>query len=65
MSLDKPDLHVRLDDRVMLELKVLADARCEPINKVAADLITRALMGEPYSLRLAAVRMINAGLVGN
>jgi uncharacterized membrane protein (DUF2068 family) len=64
MSLDKPDLHIRLDDRVMLELKILADARCEPISKVATDLITRALMGEPYALRLAAARMIGSGLLG-
>lgn len=65
MSLDKPDLHIRLEDRVMLELEVLAKARCEPMSKVAADLITRALMGEPYALRIAAAQMLKAGIMGS
>ena len=65
MSLDKPDVHVRLDDIVLLHLKALADARCEPVSKVAADLITRSVMGEPYALRVAASRMIKAGLMGS
>lgn len=65
MSLDKPDVHIRLDERVMPELEILAKARCEPASKVAADLITRSLMGEPYALRVAAARMIGAGLIGS
>lgn len=63
MSLDKPDLHIRLDEKVMLELKILAEVRCEPMSKVAADLITRALMGEPYALRIAAAQMLKAGML--
>lgn len=65
MSLDKPDLHVRLDERVMLELKTLADARCEPVSKVAADLIARSVMGEAYAIRVAAARMLRAGILGS
>ena len=65
MSLPHPDLHVRLPERVKSELKALADARGEPESKVAADLITRALMGEPYALRVAAARMIKLGILGS
>ena len=65
MSLDKPDLHLRLDERAMLELKTLADARCETVTKVASDLLTRSLMGESYAIRLAAARMLRAGILGS
>lgn len=65
MSLEKPDLHVRVDDRVMAALKAIAKSRGnEAINKVASDMLTCSVMGEVYFLKVAAVDMVKSGILG-
>lgn len=65
MSLDKPDLHVHLTERVMLELKSYAEVNCIAPTRAAEEIIAEALMGKNYPLRLSATRMIKAGILGS
>lgn len=59
-------VHVRLTDEADAMLEMIAVARGDGATKgsVAADLLHRALLGEGHALRVAAARMVRAGLVG-
>lgn len=62
MSLPKPDLHVRLSPRAMEELRCLALAEDTDISKLAARYLEEALLGKGHTLRIAAKRVMMAGI---
>lgn len=57
-------VHVRLSDEADALLELLAEARGMDKARVAADLLHRALLGEGYSLRIAAERLARLGMIG-
>lgn len=57
-------VHVRLSDEADAVLEMLATANEADKAKIASDLLHRALLGEAYAMKLAALRMARAGLLG-
>lgn len=58
------DLHVHVCDEADAMLDLLATATNKPRNLVAAELIERAILGECYALKVAALRLARAGFSG-
>lgn len=65
MGLPKPDIHLRLSERAMEELRFLAAASDADLAKVASQLLESALLGAGHSIKVAAQRAIRAGILGD
>lgn len=61
MSQPKPDLHIRLSEAALRELRFLAEAEDVDVGKLASRLLETALFGAAYQLKVAAKRLMEAG----
>lgn len=61
MSLPKPDLHIRLSDKAMNELRFLAEVEGSEPGRVAARLLEQSLFGAGHAVKVAARRVLLAG----
>lgn len=57
-------VHVRLSEEADAILEILAEVRGHDKGRVASDIIHRCLLGETYNIRIAAERLVSAGLIG-
>lgn len=57
-------VHVRLSEEADAILEILAEVRGHDKARVASDIIHRCLLGEAYNIRIAAERLVSAGLIG-
>lgn len=58
-------VHVRLSDEADATLELLSEAGGHDKSKLAADLLHRALLGEGYALKVAAMKLARLGITGN
>lgn len=64
MSLEKKSTHVRMDEEIHDQLRILSEATNKDIAELAAELLTKAVVGEFHVFRLAAERMHRLGFGG-
>ena len=64
MSLPKPDLHVRLCEEAKAKLRLMAEVEQLPESVLAAHYLEEVLMGKAHVLKVAARRLMRAGLDG-
>lgn len=62
MSLPKPDIHVRLSETAMRELRFLAEAEGTEISRVATRLLEASLLGATHAMKVAAKRVLLSGI---
>jgi len=65
MSLDLKPVQVRLSEDAYAALKMLADANDHDLGEEAREILSEALLGKGYGIKLLAKRLARAVTSGN